>query len=90
MEGGARGSTASRTMSVGSILIRVLRAAGAGVLTAIGIAIAYAIVNLYLTGHSISVPLVGGRPLHEWLGNVLVIIVPVAVAAYVFWRGDRY
>ena len=76
-------------MSAGSIIIRILRAGGAGVATAVGIAILYAIVNLYLTGHSIAVPLVRGRPLHEWLGNLLVIIVPVAVAAYVFWKGDR-
>ena len=77
-------------MSAGSIILRILRAAGAGVATAVGIAIVYAIVNLYLSGHSITtVPLVRGRPLHEWLGNVLVIIVPVVVAAYVFWKGDR-
>lgn len=76
-------------MSFGPVIFRALRAAGAGVASAVGIAIVYAIVNLYVAGHSISVPLVRGRPLHEWLGNVLVIIVPVAVAAYVFWKGDR-
>jgi hypothetical protein len=78
--------TSRGDVRLGSFLVRALRAVGAGAATAVGIAIVYAIVNLYLSGHSIPVPLVRGRPLHEWLGNGLVIVLPLAVAAYVFWR----
>ncbi len=73
-------------MSTGSVIVRLLRAVGAGVTAAIAIAIIYAIVDLYLSGHSVAVPVIRGRPLHHWLANILVFVVPLGVAAYVFWR----
>lgn len=73
-------------MSAGSVIIRLLHAVGAGVTAAFAIAIVYAIVDLYLSGHSIAVPVIGGQPLHHLLASILVFVVPLGVAAYVFWR----
>ena len=75
-------------MNLGAVLLRLLRAAGAGLTAAVIIAIGYAILDLYLSGHSIAVPTVRGRPLHGFVGNLLLLAVPVAVAVFVFWR-DR-
>ncbi len=74
-----------KTNPLGSLLVRLLRAVGAGLTAAVAVAITFAIIDLYLTGHSIAVPLVRGRPLHTWLGDVLVVVVPLGVAAFVFW-----
>jgi hypothetical protein len=45
-------------------------------------------VDLYLSGHSVLVPAVRGRPLHRFVAEVLLCLVPVAVAGLVF-RRDR-
>jgi hypothetical protein len=66
---------------------RFLNAAGAGVSAAITIAIGYAVVDLYLAGHSVAVPIVAGRPLHALAAELLVFVVPLATAAIVFSRG---
>jgi hypothetical protein len=73
-------------MSAGSVIVRLLHAAVAGVTAAFAIAIIYAIVGLYLSGHSIAVSVIGGRPLHRLVATILVFVVPLGVAAYVFWR----
>lgn len=68
-----------------TLLLRLVTAVGAGLGGAVAVAIVYAIVDLYLAGHNISVPAVGGRPLHAALAQVLVVVVPLAVTAIVFW-----
>jgi hypothetical protein len=75
-------------MSVAALIVRLVRAVGSGLGAAIVIAVVYAIVDLYLSGHSVAVPLVRGRPLHRFVAEVLLFLVPVVVAAFVFWR-DR-
>lgn len=67
------------------MLTRLAGALGAGLGTALAVAMVYAIVDLYLAGHSIQVPVVLGRPLHRLVAEILVFVGPVAVAAMVFW-----
>jgi len=50
------------------------------------VAIVWAIADLYVSGHSIAVPLVRGRPLHRWATEILFFVVPLVVAGYVFWK----
>jgi hypothetical protein len=71
-----------------TLVVRVVRAAGAGLGTAVAVAIVYAIVDLYLSGHSVAVPEVRGRPLHRFVAEVLLFVGPLAVAVVVFWA-DR-
>lgn len=74
-------------MSLGATIVRLLRAVATGVSVAIGVAIVYAIVDLYLAGHSIAVPHIRGHPLHQWLADIVVIVAPLGAAAFTFWRG---
>lgn len=68
-----------------TLALRLVVAVGAGFGAAVAMAVVYAIVDLYLAGHSIPVPTVLGRPLHAALAQVLVVVVPLAVAVIVFW-----
>lgn len=71
-----------------TLVVRVARAAGAGLGAAVAVAIVYAIVDLYLSGHSVPVPVVWGRPLHRFVAEILLFVAPLAAAVVVFWS-DR-
>jgi len=67
-------------------VVRLVRAAVAAGVAMMAVAILWAIADLYVSGHSIAVPVILGRPLHRLVANVLLVVAPVAAAVLSFLR----
>lgn len=67
------------------MLFRLLEAAAAAFGAAVVVAIAYAIVDLYMTGHGYASHTGGRDPWYSYVFTVALFLVPLLVAIHV-WR----